>query len=132
MSVTELGALGEFIGSIAVVASLIFVAIQLRSNTTAVRASTYQSIHDAEDSYWADISNDPDLARIWSCSDQGLEAISEAELPQATMLMNRLVFLIQNTHYQRSRGFVDDQMWHAWDQAWVGLGWVSEWEQRNA
>ncbi len=37
------------------------------------------------------------------------------------MLLNRLVFLIQNTHYQRTRGFVDDEMWHAWDQAWVGF-----------
>lgn len=121
MSLAELGALGEFIGSIGVVASLVFVAVQLGSNTRALRASTYQSIHDAEDSYWADISNDPTLARIWRTSDQGFDAMSEADLPQAEMLLNRLVFLIQNTHYQRSRGFVDDQMWHAWDQAWIGI-----------
>ncbi len=121
MTLNELGALGEFIGSIGVVASLLFVAMQLRSNTTALRATTYQSIHDAEDRYWADISTDPKLARIWSVSDQGFDAIPEAELPQAEMLMNRLVFLVQNTHYQRSRGFVDDEMWHAWDQAWIGI-----------
>jgi len=121
VSLAELGALGEFVGSIAVVASLLFLALQLRSNTTALRAATYQSIHDAEDNYWADISNNPKLARIWRDSDQGFDAISDEDLPQAEMLMNRLVFLIQNTHYQRTRGFVDDEMWHAWDQAWIGI-----------
>jgi len=48
VSLADLGSLGEFIGSIAVIASLLFVALQLRSNASALRASTYQSIHDAE------------------------------------------------------------------------------------
>jgi hypothetical protein len=42
----ELGALGEFIGSIAVVLSLIYLAIQVRQNMRMVRASVRQSISE--------------------------------------------------------------------------------------
>ena len=43
MSIVELGALGEFFGAIAVVVTLIYLAGQLRQNTKALRASTYDS-----------------------------------------------------------------------------------------
>ena len=38
MSITELGALGEFIGSIAVLITLIYLSVQVRQNTRHVRA----------------------------------------------------------------------------------------------
>ena len=40
MSILELGALGEFIGAIAVVISLVFVGLQVRQNTKMVKAQT--------------------------------------------------------------------------------------------
>ena len=42
MSIMELGALGEFVGSIAVVITLIYLALQLKQNTSSVRANAYQ------------------------------------------------------------------------------------------
>ena len=39
MSITELGALGEFIGSIAVLVTLIYLAYQTRQNTTMLQQS---------------------------------------------------------------------------------------------
>ena len=40
MSIVELGALGEFVGSIAVVVTLIFLAIQVRHSKDATEANT--------------------------------------------------------------------------------------------
>ena len=54
MTITELGALGEFIGAIGVVASLIYLAVQIRQNTQSMNesrklalAQTYQMRADA-------------------------------------------------------------------------------------
>ncbi len=54
MSIMELGALGEFVGAIAVVATLVYLAIQIRQNTRAMEeskrlalAQTYQMRADA-------------------------------------------------------------------------------------
>ncbi len=46
MTIFELGALGEFVGSIAVVGTLIYLAIQIRANTHAVHSAAAQSVHE--------------------------------------------------------------------------------------
>lgn len=54
MTLMELGALGEFVGAIAVVVTLVYLAIQIRQNTQAMEesrrlalAQTYQMRADA-------------------------------------------------------------------------------------
>jgi hypothetical protein len=46
MTLSELGGLGELVGAIAVLASLIYVARQIRQNTNATRLATLQSARD--------------------------------------------------------------------------------------
>ena len=46
MSIIELGALGEFLGSIGVIATLIYLAIQIRANTRATKGNaSFQATH---------------------------------------------------------------------------------------
>lgn len=40
MSLIELGALGEFIGSIAVLATLVYLVFQIRQNTLSIRSQS--------------------------------------------------------------------------------------------
>ena len=47
MNWDAIGAVGELIGAIAVVITLVYLAIQIRQNTKTVRASTYQSVAEA-------------------------------------------------------------------------------------
>lgn len=44
MSLEELGNLGEFVGSIAVLVSLVYLAIQIKKSTETERSSTYRAI----------------------------------------------------------------------------------------
>ena len=46
MSLNDLANIGQVIGAIAVVISLIYVAFQIRQNTNAVRSATAQSVHE--------------------------------------------------------------------------------------
>jgi len=47
MSIMELGALGEFVGSFAVVATLIYLAFQIKHNTKSVQSSNFGTWIDA-------------------------------------------------------------------------------------
>ncbi len=47
MSIMELGALGEFVGAFAVVATLIYLALQIRHNTKAMQQSQNIAIGEA-------------------------------------------------------------------------------------
>jgi hypothetical protein len=50
MSIMELGALGEFVGAVGVVATLAYLAVQIRQNTLAMRGAALQTAyHDVRD-----------------------------------------------------------------------------------
>jgi hypothetical protein len=44
MNWEAIGAIGEAVGAVAVVASLVYLAVQIRQNTKSVQAATFQSI----------------------------------------------------------------------------------------
>ena len=45
MTLDDLANLGEIVGAIAVLVTLIYLAIQLRQNTSAIKAQTYQEVY---------------------------------------------------------------------------------------
>jgi len=71
LTIVELGAIGEFVGSIAVLITLIYLAIQVRQNTRHVRA---QMGHDG----WIATAGD-DIAMM---GDDPAEALAKAELAE--------------------------------------------------
>ena len=47
MNIMELGAIGELVGGIAVIATLVYLALQVRQNTSAIRATSAQAFADS-------------------------------------------------------------------------------------
>ena len=64
MDIMELGAIGELVGGMAVVASLIFVGFQIRANAISVQTNStlgvIQSWYETNDK----IGQDPELAAL--------------------------------------------------------------------
>ena len=47
MTLQDLGSIGELVGAAATVATLIYLAVQIRANTGAMRSAAAQSVHEA-------------------------------------------------------------------------------------
>ncbi len=82
MSIMELGALGEFVGAFAVVATLIYLALQIRQNSAMLeqnhefsRASILQGSNVMYSTFRGLVAGDAGLARIYSraLSEEALE-----------------------------------------------------------
>ena len=69
MTLSDLGSIGELIGGVAVVVSLIYVALQIRQNTRAIRASSHQSALGGWSSSSA-IRLSPSQIRACGCRDR--------------------------------------------------------------
>ena len=85
MSITELGSLGEFIGSIAVLATLIYLAYQTRQNghmlaqsKEAQTASMVQANVAGWDGFFRPILEKPEVARLYRRIKAG-EHVSEQD-----------------------------------------------------
>ena len=64
MTLEDLGNIGEFVGAIGVVASLVYLAVQIRQNTRTLRAATYESLAQATATSNALLISDPEVARV--------------------------------------------------------------------
>ena len=64
MSIQDLGAIGELVAAIATVATLIYLAVQLRQNTRALRSATFQQISAQMGQNVETITTNADLAEI--------------------------------------------------------------------
>jgi hypothetical protein len=71
MDITSLAAWGEFIGGIAVVVSLVYLAVQIRVNTKTVRASNLGE-QMAASSEWSRMILDPARSVAVRAGDGGL------------------------------------------------------------
>lgn len=101
------GNIGEFIGAIAVVVTLLFVGLQLRQNTQALRSATMQSIFEATNDVWKHNSQG-DLARTQEMVDISQKSSRD---PAEDLFFRSWVILTfrsqENIYYQNKQGFAD-------------------------
>jgi len=124
MSLTELGALGEFVGAIAVVVTLVYLAIQIRQNTYAMAesrrlalAQTYQMRADALQEMLVHAAESEHIGPI-------ITKLVEAGYPEDVRSLDALTSvergrfrqwqIAQQTHwdnmfYQYQQGFLDEE-----------------------
>ena len=94
--------LAEILSAAAVVVTLIFVAVEVRRNTTAIQSAAFQDLTDASSEYLMTIASEPELSRIWASGNLGA---SELTPPDSVRyyLLNRVRWLrMQNTFSQWS------------------------------
>ena len=65
MNWEAIGAVGEILGAIAVIGSLIFVGVQIRGNTRATQTAAAHNLTNTFNSVITNISGDPEMSRIW-------------------------------------------------------------------
>jgi hypothetical protein len=89
VSINDLGSLGEFIGSLAVLLTLGYLAIQTRATRQATDLQTYLAVGiNASTVFAALLSSNPDAFQIWTRGIAG-EPLDESELPVfGTVLTN--------------------------------------------
>ncbi len=65
MTLTELGSIGELLGGIAVVISLLYLAVQIRHNSDLARHDAHRALSREIGSILHDIAVEPELYRLW-------------------------------------------------------------------
>lgn len=124
MTISELGALGEFVGAIAVVATLAYLAVQIRQNTHAMEesrrlalAQTYQMRADALQDMLVQASDSQHIGPlITKLTQRGYpeDVAALAELSADERGRFRQWQIAQQTHwdnmyYQYQQGFLEEE-----------------------
>jgi hypothetical protein len=89
MSLQDLGNLGEFIGAIGVVVSLIYLAAQIRHNTRAIRASAQQETTRDVSDFLSQITDNAEVARILRIGLGEWDKLDDDDRMRFSMLLSR-------------------------------------------
>jgi hypothetical protein len=118
MNWDAIGAIAELLGAIGVIASLVYLATQIRhsreqmiQNTRAMRASAYQQFeHSLSERAMSQVTV-PGLARIVLLGMSDLEQLNEEEMRQFAAWEYANMRGFDNAYYQFQLGMFDEDRW---------------------
>ena len=101
----------ETIGALAVLLGLVFVGLELRQNTYAVEAATFQSLTDASNDFIMTIASDAELNRIYASGLADVSNLNSDEYQRFFMTIRSFWVRMQNVYSQWQRGTLSDRDW---------------------
>jgi len=112
MNWDAIGAIGEIIGAVAVVGSLIYLAIQIREQNREARLA---SAHQAIEGYRTSISwlNDPSMAELFIASLRNYDGLSDAERLRFDMYMTTTLRSFEDAFFLHRENRLDHETWEA-------------------
>lgn len=110
----NLGNLGEFVGAIGVVVSLVYLARQMIHNTTSVRAASFNSM--VENSMWLleHSFRDSEFAAFLARAEKDPEQLGPEERIRWDAYMTAVYRHFGNLVYAYRVGTLDREMWEAY------------------
>jgi len=111
MNWEALGAIGETVGAIAVVLTLGYLAVQIRQNTRAIRASAHQDTTRDVSEFLSRVADSADLARILRVGMQDWDKLDDDERMRFSMLLFRVFFNFQHLFSLHREGTLDPEYW---------------------
>ena len=105
MTILEVAAIAEIVGAIAVVITLIYLAVQIRDSNVETRATTTQAALDSELFLSAELVR---YAAIWDKVVSSLPLADGEETRRGIILYNMLMTQFENRYRQYTSGYLED------------------------
>ncbi len=134
MNWEAIGAIGEILGAIAVLVTLVYLAAQIRQNSRFVKAATYHSTSRARNEFNFAVATTPELSALLVRARDDSTSFDAEERQRFNSLMWGLFNLFEDSLIQRTNGLLTRESWEStrWAMAdMLSSPGVRDWVQRN-
>lgn len=114
MNWEAISAVSELLAALAVIVTIVYLAIQVRQNTNALRSTATQAAHDQTATTYDMLADNPELGLLFSRGLLSPETLSAGETARFFALLHALMFRIQNWHVQTKTDFIDPTLLQSW------------------
>ncbi len=111
MTLDNLGNIGELIGAIGVIVTLVYLAMQIRQNTGSIRTAAFQEVIRELARVTDLIATDADLARIYRAGLVDLNSLEPEERTRFAAFMMSWFRRLEILAYQLEHGSLDSGPW---------------------
>ena len=114
-----LGNIGEFVGALAVLVTLVYLAIQIRENTTESRLVASSAITREYNEWLRHITGDANLSDLWLRAIENFETLTDTERGRIIMLTGSFMRIVEDAYGQHESGRMSPANWHAYERLLV-------------
>ena len=107
MTLLELGALGELIGAIAIIGSLIYVGVQVKDSARATRSAATNDASGAMQSWYQEMGSNRQASDVWLNAMTSSDPLSTHDEFQFMMMMHAIIYATQNSYLLTQEGTLD-------------------------
>lgn len=111
LQLSEWAALAEIIGTVGIVLSLVFVGIQVRDNTRATQAASFQAAAELDHQLLLTVGSDPDTSVAFSTYVRAPETLSGAQELQGRYFFGAVLRTMENFYIQNHLGTLSPASW---------------------
>ena len=122
MTLEQASLIAQIVSAVAVIASLIFVGIQLRRATSAIRATSSQAHSGLYTDLVQSIIDNADFARLWSIGLTDPKALGEEDWVRFVAYASALFRLYESSRVQWLNGRLDEEHWHTIERQAADFG----------
>ena len=98
MTLEQLGNLGELVGAVAVIVSLLYLAVQIRQSRRVSQFEAHRNISESLVSILGEIATDPELYRLWKVMTETPEEATHDDRERFGMLLHRFFVVFSDAH----------------------------------
>ena len=117
MNWEAVGAISQIVGAVLVGITLIYLAVQLRQNTSALKSSTFLAISTLMGSTMEVWATHSDLAPLLIKAQAGLDELSPDERARFGFLMMMAFRRVETVVVQRHLGFIDRELTEGFERS---------------
>jgi hypothetical protein len=121
MTIQDLGALGEIIGGLAVVLSLIYVGSQIRQSTKSTQSQASQAFIQAFDLSVAPLTKNPEFRDLFWRGLSGIQALKGSEIVAFSAWIMVTMRSFESFYYQTREGVFDTHIMEGWINQYADL-----------
>ena len=116
MDLETLSALAQLIAAVGVVASLFYLAAQIRQNTKSQRSVAVDSLTGSLIAVLGPQANDPALTRALAAAVEDWRGAAEEDRLRAVAVLLAIFKLFENAWFQQRQGTLEREQWQGWDR----------------
>jgi len=121
MTIQDLGSIGELVAAVATMATLVFLAVQIRHGTAASRTTAELELPLKFADWHARVSAQPELARIWDAAAEDFESLGPEEVRRFRWIVAELFLVFEGQYYAYRGGLLSERSWLTKRDTMLGL-----------
>jgi hypothetical protein len=135
MTLEHIFQISQIAAALGVIASLVFVGLQVRDNAKAVRSAAAQAVQDDYSHFFMTLGCSPSALATHLKGMTDLDALSDVEKAQFVSISMVYLSDAQNAFHQWKEGHLADELWSCWEALLMNLvntpGGAAFWRERS-